>query len=148
MKKLLSILLVLLLITGSACASTQFYMYNALAKMYGAPLLTEDMLMEETEKKIEYVCGNLRIMFGCVNSTEINSAAVYGADSTDFLPACACTAFTLSESSEDAVNFLGNLLYAYMTVKSGKESAYGFFGSMYFTISSSEEGLKFIVGDP
>ena len=143
MKKLLSIMLILLLIAGSACASTQFYKYNALAKMYGAPLLTEDMLMEETEEKIAYNAGDLYYIF----AKDKNTAIVYGADSADFLPACVCASFTIGYS-ENSVEFLGNLLYSYMTVKSGKELSYGYYGSMYFTISSKEDNLLFVIGDP
>ena len=143
MKKLFSLLLVLFLLTGSACASTQFYKYNALAKMYGAPLLTEEMLMDETEGKIAYDSGDLCFIF----IPDSNSAIVYGADSADFLPACVCATFTLGYE-KNAVDFLGNLLYSYMTVKSGKELSYGYYGSMYFTISSKEDFLLFAIGEP
>lgn len=150
MKKLLSILIVLLLVTSSACANTSYLIgkYNSLAKNYGAPVLNLDMLKEETEKVTKFLCGDTWIMFGAINSTEINSASVVGADSTDFLPACVSAAFTISKSADGAVDFMGALLYAYMTVKSGKEKSFGYFNSLYFTISSTEQGLQFLIGEP
>ena len=151
MKKLLSILLVLLLVTGSACAETStYYMtkYTVLAKIYGAPVLDKDMLQEETEKVIKYYNGDLWIMFGAVKSEKINSACVIGADSIDFLPACVCAALTIPNPDDGFVDFMGGLLYAYMTVKSGKDAAYGYFDYLQFAITRVENGLQFLIGEP
>lgn len=150
MKRFLSVLLVLLLAVSTACASTTYLetKYNVLAKCYGAPVLESEMLQEETEKVTKFLCGDMWIMFGAVNSTEINSACVIAPDSTDFLPACVCAALTIPNPDDGSVDFMGNLLYAYMTVKSGKETSFGYFGNLIFTISSTENGLKFLIGEP
>ena len=146
MKKLFSLLLVLFLLTGSACASTYGLMaqYNYLAKCYGAPELTEDMLMGDDDGKIAYDYGNLYFIF----IPESNYSIVYGADSADFLPACVCASLTVTDSTTGVVDYLGQLLYAYMMVKSGKDMYFGNFGMYNFTISSKEDYLLFSIGEP
>lgn len=144
MKKLLSILLVLLLVTGSACADSTVTMavYNSLANSYGAPVLDMDMLSSNTENGLTFVCGNMSIYFS------ENAAIIIAPDSADFLPACVCAAFTIAKSTDGAISFLGELLYSYMTVKSGKTAPNCFFNTMCFSVSAMSDGkLFFFIGD-
>ena len=143
MKKLLSILLVLLLVTGSACAETStywMYKYNALAKIYGAPVLSEDMITKDNGEEIDFHCGDMFISFNN------DHADILAPDSADFLPACVCIAFTFSKESTGAVSFLGNLLYSYMMVKSGKTADPLLFNSLVYFVSSTDQGLLFFIG--
>ena len=98
MKKLLLILLVLLMVTGSACASTAVTMakYNSLAYTYGAPVLDSEMITKNNGEDADFLCGDIIISF------EKGHAAVLAPDSADFLPACVCAALTLAKDADGA----------------------------------------------
>lgn len=144
MKKLLSILIVLLLITSSACGSSLEVIakYNSLAACYGAPVLGTDMITSEKENEINFITGDMIYSFGK------NKAILIAPDSADFLPACVTTALTVAKSSDGAVSFMGELLYSYMVVKSGNKAPAGFFNSMCFYVSATDQGLYFFIGEP
>lgn len=148
MKRFFAVLLVCVLLLSSAFADAWRYQlsYNFWAEDYGAPTITDSMLTEETDQRITFTCNDTRIMFGAVNSTEINSAAVEGPDSADFLPICVCAALTVGASTDNFTASLGVLLYAYMEVKSGRDSSARFFGDMMLTLKKTENGLFFAVG--
>lgn len=140
MKKLFSLLLVLFLLTGSACASTAVTIakYNSLAYTYGAPVLDSDMITNEAT----FLCGDMIISF------DQSGATILAPDSADFLPACVCAALTVATDTTGSIGFMGDLLYSYMTVKSGKNADPMFFNSMCFYVSSTGNGLLFFIGDP
>ena len=144
MKKLLSIILVLLLVASPAFANSAVTMavYNSLANSYGAPELTKDMITTEKGNEINFYCNDMIISF------DNGHAVVIAADSADFLPACVCASLTIAKSTDGAISFFGNLLYSYMTVKSGKTPPTCFFNTMCFTVNTMSDGkLFFFIGD-
>ena len=149
MRKLICIILVLVSVCCASYADSSSYMttYNFYAKIYGAPEIDESMLKEETIQKIIFKDESIQIIFGTINSTEINTVIVAAEDSANFLPSCVCAAMCLNPSTTDTLKSFGNILYSYLTVKGGEESSYGFFGGLYFTIDKVDGKYRFAIGD-
>lgn len=146
MKKIVSVLLVLILIFSAAQAddiSTFIAKWNSYSKHYCAPTLSEDIY-----SKGVFTGDGWKLVITEIGG-KISSAGVLAEDMDLFVPLCIQAGILMvgDYTASDLIKYIGDITYMYLSAKSDEWVPVSIFGIYMFKVEKKSEGYFFAIGE-